>query len=92
MQHVHRVNYQVGIWKRALQPNPDIPHPVGHGWSLVNGKLEPLWYVGSALPQQLIDAADRLQNADTESDDESGSENEAEISGPDLLDIDSDSE
>ena len=33
-EHLHRVNYQVGIWKRAHIAEPDIPNPVdGHGWT-----------------------------------------------------------
>ena len=30
---------------------------MGHGWTLVDGILEPLWYEGDILPQQLTDIA-----------------------------------
>lgn len=31
-KHTERANYQTAIWKRALQANPEVPSPVGHGW------------------------------------------------------------
>ena len=53
-QHNRRVNFQVGIWERAHVANPDIPEPCnGHGWTLVEGKLEPLWFEGGVLQQQV---------------------------------------
>ena len=71
VQHIRRTCYQVAIWKRALDPNPHVPDPVDHGWTMVEGKLEPLWYEGSILPQALVDAtADLVDDAD-ESDEES---------------------
>ena len=37
-------NFQVGIWKRAHIAQPDVPNPSqGHGWTMVDGSLEPLW-------------------------------------------------
>ena len=42
VQHIKRANYQAHIWKQAHVANPDIPDPEGHGWVLVDGKLEPL--------------------------------------------------
>ena len=42
-QYVQRVNYQVGIWRRAHVPKPDIPDPAeGNGWQIVNGEIEPV--------------------------------------------------
>lgn len=73
-QHIRRVNYQVGIWKRAHISNPEVPDPVGHGWVMVDGKLEPLWYDGRMLPQQLVDAADASHDDNYESDDDSDME------------------
>lgn len=62
------MNYQVGVWKRADIAQPIIPDVrVGHGWHVVDGKLEPLWYTGSILPQLLIDIID--DEADEDSDD-----------------------
>ncbi|KAH3837095.1 hypothetical protein DPMN_110473 [Dreissena polymorpha] len=55
LQHIRRVNYQVGIWKRSHIPDPDIPLATeGHGWTknTDTGLIEPLWIDGdtSILP------------------------------------------
>ena len=43
-QHERRSNFQEGIWRRALEPVPDIPDPTaGHGWMKDEGILVPLW-------------------------------------------------
>ena len=77
-QHIRRVNYQMGIWKRAHLVNTDIPVPIdGHGWTLVNGKLEPLWYEGHVLPQQLADIAEKSVYVDDDSD--SDEENTSDV-------------
>ena len=39
VQHIKRVNYQVGIWKRLIVPKPQVPTPDGHGWTKANGIL-----------------------------------------------------
>ena len=39
LQHVKQANYQSFIWKRTLHANPDIPSPVGNGWSLSDDVL-----------------------------------------------------
>jgi len=58
-QHAHRCNYQVAIWKRSDQPVTDIPLPTeGHGWTMKNEVLEPLWAEEEeelSLPQDVID-------------------------------------
>ena len=38
-------------------------------WTVVEGKLEPLWFNGDALPQELINISQQYQHADAESDD-----------------------
>jgi len=69
-QHIRRVNYQVGIWKRSHIPEPDVPDvKSGHGWVLKDDKLEPLWYTGDVLPQQLIDIADDAVEPDSDDSD-----------------------
>lgn len=76
-QHIRRVNYQVGIWKVAHIANPDIPDACnGHGWTLVDQKIEPLWYEGCVLPQQLADIIESVSGRDEEdeSDDDSVSD------------------
>ena len=55
-QHVRRANYQMALWRRSHVPIFDPPSPTdGQGWHLVEGKLEPLWYDGDSIPQQLVD-------------------------------------
>ena len=71
VQHIRRTSYQVAIWKRALDPNPSVPDPEGHGWTRVDGKLEPLWYEGNILPQALVDASVDHSERAVESDDDS---------------------
>ena len=75
-QHIRRVNFQVGIWKGAHIAKPDVPVPSdGHGWTLLDGRLEPLWYEGHVLPQQLADIADSsIDNSDEDSNSESDEE------------------
>ena len=72
-QHIRRVNYQVGIWKRAHITDPDIPLATdGHGWTMVDGKMEPLWYDGDVLPQQLIDIVEGSPTDDEDESDDDG--------------------
>lgn len=70
-EHIKRVNYQVGIWKRAHCPKPQIPHPTqDHGWVMNNGILEPLWYKGAPLPASLADILENVgDNEDNVSED-----------------------
>lgn len=50
---------------------PDIHDATtGHGWTMVDGNLEQLWYEGEVLPQQLADIATDSGEDDTESDDD----------------------
>ena len=71
-QHIRRVNYQVGIWKKASVPDPDIPEPTdGHGWHVIDGKLEPLWFEDDLLPKQLVDILIDAEEEDNMSDSES---------------------
>ena len=69
-QHIHRVNYQVAFWKRALEAAPEIPDPEGHVWIEVDGQLEPLWFDGPLLPQQLADVAEADTSDSDDSDDD----------------------
>ena len=58
-QHIRRVNYQLGIRKREQIANPDVRAASdGHGWILVDGKLDPFWYEVCVLSQQLADIAE----------------------------------
>ncbi len=58
VQHVQRVNYQVGIWKRSYIAEPDIPDPEGHNWRIAEELLQPLWYDGQEIPDQLVEDTD----------------------------------
>ncbi len=54
-QHTRRVNYQVAIWKQSHIPLPTTPEPTdGHGWTLEEGTLEPLWTSGEIIPPELV--------------------------------------
>ena len=72
MQHIRRVNHQVGIWKRAHIPKPSIPKASqGHGWEENGGCMDPIWYEGDSLPRELIDIAQcdpDTMNSDDDSD------------------------
>lgn len=70
-QHIRRANYQMVLWRRAHIPVLHMPSPTdGHGWQLVNGYLEPLWFDGDAVPQFIAaNIPDQDQN-DYISDDE----------------------
>jgi hypothetical protein len=60
-QHIRRANCQVGFWKRAHIAVFHTPDPTaGHGWTMLDGHLEPLWYDGELLPQQLADIAEGI--------------------------------
>ena len=70
-EKVKRCNYQVGIWKRARQQDPDVPNPAaGHGWTMgEDGMLVPLWSEElevAIVPTELAE----LLEGDFESDDD----------------------
>ena len=54
-QHILRCNYQAAIWQRALQSEPDIPNPIGHGWSLNDEQLLTIqWTTKQPAPDELL--------------------------------------
>ena len=59
--HIYRVNHRVAIFKRAYKPIIEIPSTTDEkqGW-VINGlgRNQPLWTIGSVLPQSLIDLAE----------------------------------
>lgn len=88
-QHLRRVNYQVGIWRAAHLPTPDIPLPTnGNGWVRVNTKIQPLWFNGPLVPADLAVEDDSLPSEDEMSSDDSDS-GDIESDG-DISDSDSD--
>ena len=34
MKHAARANYQVAMWKRCLEKDPQVPTPVGRVWKI----------------------------------------------------------
>ena len=55
-EHLKRINYQVGIWKRAHIAKPVYPEPThDNGWQCVDGMIEPKWVSGDFIPEQLAD-------------------------------------
>ena len=54
-QHVLRANYQAGVWQRALEREPAIPGPAGHGWSLTSDQeLSIAWMTKAPAPDNLL--------------------------------------
>ena len=51
LKHARRANYQVGVWRRSLERNPDIPDAAGHGWTKGDdGFLNIDWMKGMPAP------------------------------------------
>ena len=69
VQHVKRVNYQVGIWKQSHLQFPVIPSPtMDNGWYTdENGILRPIWFTGDMLPQTVVN---ELSTDSTDGDDQ----------------------
>ena len=77
-EHIKRVNFQVGIWKRAHHQNPDIPSPMDdNGWVMVGQNIEPKWCDGEVLPPHLADILETMENDDDNDDDSTDSECES---------------
>lgn len=57
------------IWKRAHIAEADIPDVItsGHGWMLVDGNLEPLWYEGDVQFADIITVTLDTTNDDSDS-------------------------
>ena len=56
VQHVRRVNYQVGVWRRAHLPKPNIPSPIpDHGWEMKDDQIQPLCFEGEVMPTSIAD-------------------------------------
>ena len=55
-QHIKRVNFQVCVWRKALDHSPEIPSPLDHGYHVKEArKLEPLWFEENVIPMVLVD-------------------------------------
>ena len=54
--HIKRSNYQVFIWRRALEGFSEVPLPVGNGWERSqNDNLKICWSETNILPPELND-------------------------------------
>ena len=54
-KHCERANYQSAIWRRSLQSSPQIPLPIGSGWSLKDGKLTVDWMSREPAPKAVLE-------------------------------------
>ena len=71
MQHRRRANYQMAIWRRADTAMMEVPPATdGHGWTMEDGVITPLWYEGSCLPSILVDEDLEDLGSDDDDDDE----------------------
>ena len=56
IMHAMRTNYQVGIWRRCLEPDPEIPYPIDHGWVMdAPGVLSVDWLNGPVAPDDVME-------------------------------------
>ena len=54
--HVSRSNYQAAIWRRALEACPEVPSPVGHGWTVdETNSLSYEWLGSKPAPEEVLD-------------------------------------
>jgi len=53
-KHCDQANYQAAIWRQSLQSCLQIPYPVGHGWSLEEGRLIANWMSGEPAPMAVL--------------------------------------
>jgi hypothetical protein len=79
-EHLKRVNFQVGIWKRAHVPQPELPDPTcpmhGHGWTIEDGVFQPKWSGSEVLPHELADILETIDEDEESDSDEDGEEDE----------------
>ena len=56
IMHAMRANYQVGIWRRCLEPDPEIPYPIDHGWVIdAPDVLSVDWLNGPVAPDDVME-------------------------------------
>ena len=64
-QHFNHVNLAVGVCVWAMVRQPEYPLLTdGQGWTMQNGRLEPLWTEESVLPAELADILEQRQESD----------------------------
>ena len=52
--HAKRANYQIAVWRRALEANSDIPGPIGHGWFSEDNGYGILWNSIGPAPDEIL--------------------------------------
>ncbi|KAL8617912.1 hypothetical protein ACOMHN_026489 [Nucella lapillus] len=72
-KHAHRANYQAGLWRRCLENDPQVPDPVGSGWTVerADGKdiLAIDWMNVQPAPDTAATLADENDDDDDDEDD-----------------------
>ena len=60
----------MAIWRNAHVPQPTVPSQTeGHGWTVQNGAMQPLWTDKDLLPKELVDISKEIiQKAEDASD------------------------
>ena len=53
--HIQRSNFQALVWNSADKAAPALPSANGHGWQIIDGKLQIKWTDGLFMPQELVD-------------------------------------
>ncbi|KAK4325083.1 hypothetical protein Pmani_004239 [Petrolisthes manimaculis] len=53
--HAQRANFQAAIWRRCLEPKPNMPSPIEHGWAEEDGKLNILWMRSVPAPEVVLE-------------------------------------
>ena len=53
-QHAKRLNYQCAVWRRALESNPIILSPHGHGWSIDENAIDIVWNECFSAPDEIL--------------------------------------
>ena len=53
-QHAEKSNYQCALQRRALESNPIIPSPNGHGWSIDENDIDIVWKEFSPAPDEIL--------------------------------------
>lgn len=54
-QHMQRANYQTYVWRHSLTAMQILPSPVGHGWTLEDGILQPVLMTKDPAPKSLLE-------------------------------------
>lgn len=76
--HIRRCNYQVAIWRRALQPLHSLPDPTLHGWVYTSEGLGIQWTHPEMMPEDLASIL-TTKPPNFEDDDEDAAEFEAPV-------------